>query len=118
MKAGLSFLYLRDENRFPVACVAIEVEDSLTAYKFATSTVNPLDRNKFSKILAKQIAVGRLDKKPICAEITTPQEDLTFGSLADEVVAFIARNAPGRITRNAAKNWIREHGPKPAPPQA
>lgn len=109
MKAGLSFLYLRDENRFPVACVAIKVADDLVSYNFATSTVNPLDRNKFSKILAKQIAVGRLEKKPIAG--TSIGETITFSNLSEAVVGFLSAHAPGRITRNAAKTWLKQHQP-------
>lgn len=114
MKAGLSFLYLRDENRFPVACVAIDINEDRLNYKFATSTVNPLDRAKFSKILAKQIAVGRLKKKPTEGMLIVDQYyKPVFSDIAESVVESIADCAPGRITRNAAKRWLKNLDQQP-----
>src|SRR5277367_588359 len=58
-------MYLRDAKGLPVGCVAIRVSrgNRLSLIEYQISVLNPKD--KFDRAVAREIALGRLDKRPL-----------------------------------------------------
>lgn len=62
------YTYLRDENRFPVACVAMLFDKSKKEVAIGVSIVHPRDRKAYSKDRARDIARKRAEIRPIILE--------------------------------------------------
>jgi len=59
------FLYVRDENRFPVGCIAYKrssADEAEDITQFGYSIYNPKD--KFNRHMARHVAEGRMVKTP------------------------------------------------------
>jgi len=54
------FIYIRDEEKFPVGCLAYQMGEKNVETVFGFSIFHP--RDKFSRKLARNIASGRLEK--------------------------------------------------------
>ncbi len=100
-------MYLRNRSGQPVGCVMIKRTPSEIQYNM--SVLNPED--DFNRVLARQIAKGRLDSHP--RKIDNKQLNLSMHEITRAVMSDIERNimAPSRA-RKAAKNWLRT--PEPA----
>jgi hypothetical protein len=67
------YLYLRDyskQNKHPVGCVAVEVDEAAKQVRYAFSACSPLD--KFSSQVARDKASGRLTQSPVVLEGNVP----------------------------------------------
>lgn len=109
--------FLRNENKFPVACIASTIEQVVDGaiVRYAISTHNPKD--PYDKKLARSMALERLAKKKMWVHVReTPFEKLVGSSidLPDDpklikkmMLTEIANEAdwPQRV-RDAAKLWL------------
>jgi hypothetical protein len=94
------FMYLRDERRKPVACVAMRRDGNNVLYQL--STAHPKDQ--FDKKLARTIAVGRLEDDPVVLNF---EEELTSGHLiSSHVMQDVLDNSTARRAIDGAKNWL------------
>jgi hypothetical protein len=119
----MRYFFLRNENKFPVACVASVYDKEMDAIKFAVSTHNPIDN--FNRKRAKQIASERITagkfltihnpddvkniKWGICYDIVAekfPGEQIIEGRTGRHQ-GFKVAYLPER-TREAAKLWLKE----------
>lgn len=106
MSDTVRFFYLRDENRFPVACVAHELVDGYVRY--AVSTHNPLDT--YNKTMAKHIATSRLKIGSSYSNAVLDGPDWKLNIMWD-ILAPIdcdGRRFPQRAMR-AAQAWIEQY---------
>ena len=115
---NIRVFFLRDAQRFPVACVASELVDNTVFY--AVSTHNPKD--KFSRAFARKVALERLAmigntkrstrvvdavrmekgvKKAICLEIV---QKVKWLEGRKETIPFFPQR-----TREAAQEWLNAH---------
>ena len=101
--------YLRDKNRFPVACVATRlVKTNKKLVEFSVSIYNPED--SFSRDVAKRVALGRLAAGT--GWLIPVQEE--GEKVKKEIMTAIAFNKisgscfPTRA-RLAAKLWLKNH---------
>ncbi len=95
----MRWFYLKDENKFPVACVASELDEDKV--RFAVSTHNPLD--PFNREMARRIAIGRLTHRKFTGEVSaTP-------GIKEKIVSYIAQDEklPTRTVR-AANYWLNQ----------
>lgn len=102
----MRWFYLKDENKFPVACVASELMGD--AVLFAISTYNPLDR--FDREMARKVATGRLASKKVLGIVPANEQ-----RIKERIVKAIAGNdqIPARTVR-AAKYWLSQRQEKAA----
>jgi hypothetical protein len=59
MSDSARLVYIRDENKFPVGCIAFKVNGDVI--QFGYSIWNPKD--KYNRSIARKIAMGRLEGK-------------------------------------------------------
>ena len=64
------FKFIRNEKNFPVACLATNVDRVNGSVTYAVSIWNPKDT--FSKKLAREIALSRLEKRPHKLDVQSP----------------------------------------------
>lgn len=103
----MRLFYLRDTNKFPVACV---ISERFKDYRvrFAVSTHNPVDR--YSKLDARNVAAIRLlTGKHWETPIITPRGATKVGVVS--IIADPDNNFPLRA-RAAAKLWLETHTTK------
>lgn len=92
MKPGPKIFYLRNKHGHRVACVASELDGDLL--RFAVSSHNPKD--KFSKDVARRVAVGRLQARR-CFELRLGQaHGTTVKAKILEIIADACRCTEGR----------------------
>jgi len=93
----MRWFYLKDENKFPVACVASDKEENMIV--FSVSTHNPVD--PFDRDVARQVAIGRLTAKKFAGVVT----DET--GIKEKIVTKIAasKTLPARAIE-AANYWL------------
>jgi hypothetical protein len=96
----MKIFYLRDERKFPVACVASELLDGGKTVRFAVATHNPADR--FDRVRAREVAAGRLHKSKNIAEIARPEVRIK----AAVVTAIMMDESLSTRTRDAARLWL------------
>lgn len=101
----VKYFFLRDEKRFPIACVASDVVGLLKKkVAFAYSIYNPKDT--FDKGLAKEVALGRLEKKGK----TYGKVPFIKGEVKRRIAKAIATDdgIPSRV-RAAANNFLKAY---------
>jgi hypothetical protein len=107
------FFYLRDKDKFPVACVA-SITNNTDRVQFALSIHNP--RDIFDKTRAKEIALDRLRMGKTTGEVEFDPRP----GIKTRIMGVIAttefmnhRAKPMRIpdrVRRAAREWLLERG--------
>lgn len=125
-KMTTKFMFLRDANRNPVACVATDFDKEKNKFSYQYSVVHSNDQ--FDKKLGKQIAEGRLKTNPIqivdpssCKfEISQENEFVAYHTMIrggkcpkrenksyfeSIVICFTKTNSPTKL-KNAAKIWL------------
>jgi hypothetical protein len=102
-------MYLRDAKGLPVGCVAIRVSrgNRLSLVDYQISVLNPKD--KFDRAVARDIALGRLAKKPLEVPVSL---DPSMHQVTEAVMIDIAEyeGSPGRAVR-AALLWLKNNRP-------
>ena len=104
MKNNKRIMYLRDDQYFPVGCLAIAVSKGRKQVSYQLSVLNPVDN--FERSLARHIALGRLVEAPFCIrgfDGTQGKQEIT-----EAVMKAICKSktAPGRA-KKAARNWLK-----------
>lgn len=103
MKSGIRVVFLRDKNRNPVGCVAMQVSKNKKAIRYQLSTCNPID--KFDRALARQLALGRLLDKPLTLKSALPLKSLhNVTAMVMEKLALDS-STPNR-SQKAALRWL------------
>ncbi len=105
-RSDVKFIYVRNTKGAPIGCVAYRVSDDYPIVEYGLSTQHPNDR--FSKALARNIAVARLNKSANRVETGTPKLPAEARSAAANHVftALVAdKSTPGRV-RKAAVRWL------------
>lgn len=106
------FFYLRDSNKFPVACV-VSTKNVQNQVQFALSIHNP--RDVFDRIRAKEIALERLRAGKILGEVSFEPRSHIKTSIMTVIAASEYMNhraKPMRIpdrVRAAANGWLIRH---------
>jgi hypothetical protein len=100
----IRFMFLRNANKQPVGCIAVDVSIGLLTY--GVSVLNPLD--KFDRVLARSIAVGRWGSSTASRSVridTSVQPNMH--QISATVMRDIAddHDAPSRA-RKAARLWL------------
>jgi hypothetical protein len=102
-------MYLRDAKGLPVGCVAIRVSrgNRLSLVEYQLSVLNPKD--KFDRTVAREIALGRLAKKPLEVPVDL---NPSMHQITEAVMVDIAEyeDSPGRAVR-AALLWLKNNRP-------
>lgn len=103
-KYGTAFAYLRDLNKFPVACLAIQTEENVPEAKVQFAVYNPHD--VFNRKKAREIATGRLAKHPLV--ITLPEPGVHQSVIIEAFVDMLKKEShlPSRL-----KEAIYNHKP-------
>lgn len=112
----VKLFWLRDEKKFPVACVASTVKDGRIVV--ALSVHNPADA--FNKLRGRQIALARLEKFHATnteVEVGTHTFAVSNNQPAPKRVIMslvhLKQSFPVRV-REAASHWLETHPPKEA----
>jgi hypothetical protein len=98
------FMFLRDEKKQPIGCLAIQINEPNIYY--AWSVVNPLD--KFDRARARNIATIRLGLFAKCYGISnfiTPDVSMHDVSRAVMQDLVLNKSTPTRA-RKAAELWL------------
>lgn len=76
------FMFLRDKNRNPVACIATNYDKETNRFTYQYSVVHSDDQ--FDKERGRQIAEGRLRSHPITLVVSEDADKQWFGHCKDE----------------------------------
>jgi hypothetical protein len=100
---SIRYLYLRDKNRTPVACIAMVIPKSRMEVSYGVSTCNPADHCKCK--VGRQLALGRAIENP--NRVLMPWSKSTLHELLREVVDNVLndKTIPNRA-RKAARAWM------------
>ena len=100
-------IYLRTANGAAVGCVAFASSKEYSDLKYQVSVHNPKD--KFSRSLARQIALGRLIDSPIV--LSAVQEGTIHDVVAKIMKHIIESNDTSKVfparAISAAKMWLK-----------
>ena len=113
MSETFRYMYLRDQNKFPVACVAYLIDRNDNKANYGIATFNPDDKHvTFDRTFLREIAVGRLALYRKIAHYPSKQ----YNSLAQINVAIVQaiskeRELPKR-TRKAVDLWLQDAAKK------
>lgn len=112
-------MYLRDEHRNPIGCVAIWLHRKKEYLEYQVSVVNPVDRVDplsgksvpFNKNMARDLALGRLVSQGLLVRMdgnATMNEitHIVMGDIAKQPVPLFPGEIPNRAIR-AAKLWLK-----------
>lgn len=101
------YMYLRDENKFPIAVVAYLIDRNECRATYGIATFNPDDKRvTFDRTFLREIAVGRLALYKRVAHFPKKQ----YNSLARINIAIVQqlrteKDLPKR-TRKAVDAWL------------
>ena len=117
MKNSVKYIYVRDEKKNPVGCVAYQVHND--HFYYGWSVHNPADR--FDRKLARTIAVGRLQKR-LESKMPTVKADCKTGTFLLTVMLELAEDStlPVRFRQLARFNhdyFQKRLEQKTAPPE-
>jgi hypothetical protein len=107
------FIYLRDQENFPVGCIAMAYNKTSSTVSVGVSTVHPKDKlTAYSKAFAKDLAVGRVVRSPVVVPIV-PASDLTWHDIMYDVMEFLyeRRESVCGDQTHTEKNKQRNHTP-------
>ena len=98
-------MYLRNVDGRPVGCIAISSSKNERDFNYQISVQNPKD--KFSKPLARQLALGRLEESPIEIKNVSHENihDISRAVMKD---ILNSKNMPARAIKSA-KNWLKNN---------
>jgi len=98
-------IYLRSDSGQPIGCVAIASEKGSKLFNYQVSVQNPKD--KFSKSIARHLAIGRLEEQPICA---SSDSNNNVHDITSSVMSHIVKNQnmPARAIKSA-KIWLKSY---------
>ncbi len=98
-------MYLRDDNLNPCGCLVIDVDRKAKTLSYQMSVLNPADRFKFERKLAREIAVKRLSVKPITLALDS--SEVSRHDISRLVMTDIktSKKVPTRA-RKAAERWL------------
>lgn len=99
------YLYIRNKNKFPVACVAIKFDPEKNLINYGISTHCPKDN--FNRKLARQIAKDRLDIRNQTINVFPEDNTTTFRGIIKALMTGLAQDEtlPTR-TRKAVRMWL------------
>lgn len=100
----ISWFYLRDERKFPVACVAVHLAPGANSIYYAVSTHNPID--PYSRAIARSVALGRLKANYSVIEVPVTGEYLTRREKFRVCKEIVMNNHLPRRTRDAAWGYL------------
>lgn len=119
MSSVIRYMYLRDESRSPVGCLAIKLHRKKGYLEYQVSVVNPIDRVHpltgrslpFNKTMARRLALGRLVEEGLRVTIFP---DATMNEISMTVMLDLASlsnpthqgDIPTRAIK-AAKTWLK-----------
>lgn len=117
-------MYLRDEKREPIGCIAIKPHRKHGYLEYQVSMVNPVDRTDrltgksvpFNRQVAKDLALGRMVRQGLRVPMS---EGANMGEITWTVMADLSNmsspshlpgsgDIPSRAIK-AAKLWLRSH---------
>ncbi len=105
------FKYLRDEQRFPVACIATKVDRVNNVVAVGLSTVHPLDKKgHYSKARARMIAMERAVSKPFVIELDPEEKSAKDIMLAVVETLYDDNRTPTRVHK-LLKRWLNDEVP-------
>jgi hypothetical protein len=101
------FVYLRDSKRNPVACFVIQSQKGSSEIKYGYSICAEGDR--FKKDRARQVAMGRFNKKPCVIERTELQATLidVYKVVIKDCIEDIAITYAGKSSRSRATEMLK-----------
>lgn len=121
MSSRVRYMYLRDEHRNPIGCVAIWLHRKKGYLEYQVSVVNPVDRVDplsgksvpFNRNVARDLALGRLVSQGLMVRI---DGDATMNEITHAVMSDLANlfapafpgDIPNRAIR-AAKLWLKNN---------
>lgn len=118
MSIKFRYMYLRDERRNPIGCLAIRLHRKKGYLEYQVSVVNPVDRispmtgknTPFNRNVAKDLAVGRLVTQGLLVPI---KDDITMSQVTRAVMSDLASlpstmPIPARAIK-AAKLWLKSN---------
>lgn len=96
------FMFLRNESKQPVGCLAITVNEVTNQVSFGMSVLNPKD--EFDRAMAREIAEGRLKKSPhmVAATAVKSMHDVSFA-----VMKELKNDKYPSTARKAAEGWLK-----------
>ena len=98
------FIYLRNEKKTPIACLAVSYNRDSKSVSYGISTQNPKDT--FDRTIAKTIATGRLINKPITIDLSS-ETKITAHIITRRIIENItATNDVPVRTFQAATQWL------------
>jgi len=111
MESEFRFKYFRDSNRFPVACIATQVNRAANKVVVGLSTVHPLDKKgHYSKSRARMIAMERAATKPFIVELDPDETSAKDIMLAVVETLYEESKVPTRVHK-LLKRWLDEAEP-------
>lgn len=101
-------IYLRSVNGSVIGCVAFDSSKTSETLRYQVSVHNP--RDKFSRSLARQIALGRLVESPFVLESVQDGtiHDVVAKIMKDIVESGADKTFPARAI-GAAKLWLKNN---------
>lgn len=121
MASRVRYMYLRDEHRSPIGCVAIQLHRKKGYLEYQVSVVNPVDRVDrntgksvpFNRNVARDLALGRLVSQGMIVPMgyTDNMNEITHAVMSD-VARQPAPVYPGEIPNRAiraAKLWLKNN---------
>lgn len=104
-------MYLRAFSGQPVGCIAMSYDKTNRVVKYQVSYLNP--RDKFEKKVARDIALGRMDTKPVEVELDSyykrsapiTSHDITKAVMND---ISLKKSASSRASK-AVNRWLVKH---------
>lgn len=102
----LRFIYLRDQNKQPHACVAVAFNKKTKQVVYALSSLNPMD--KFNREVARDLAVGRLLQRGNeldLSDLENPDCHTITRVILKDLLTLDNDDLPSRA-RKLAKRWL------------
>lgn len=109
MKNSIRFVYLRDDKKQPIACLAVALDAETKKVAYGVSVLNPKDH--FDRDVARDLAVGRLIRKTKTINLDHPTQEINGHYITRRIMSDLLQcdheELPARA-RKAAKKWISE----------
>lgn len=98
--------FLRDENKFPVACFASELEGDTVKYAFSIhNPIDPFDRHRARRIATERLSKGKGHSGQFVGKVTKEKPK-------KQILSLVAndKHIPNRV-REAAVLWLERRPP-------
>lgn len=105
MNTNPRYFYIRNKNKFPVACVAMTLDRESNLIHYGLSTHAPGDN--FNRKFARELAKVRMEKHNKTVAITQQEETKSFRGVLRSLLLHLMdeKELPTR-TRKAIKLWF------------